>query len=542
MEKIVKPLIERPAWVAIAVFLICGMRELWLPGLYFDAVNPDYLAAHVMHPQLDNPRFLLPGSAHHIFLAGAFYHGVQNFYVAWLVLSLLGTSVVTIRLAQMLFGCLIVGASTTLVRRLTGSNRWAWVCGLGLATDIAFIASFRNQNYIVLGGFAWLCVSLLMLIPRDGTELGPRRVFLSGMFSGLAAYGYFVLMFFYPAVIGLMLVRVKARGRSVVTWGAGLVVGMLPYILGYTEMYRALGSFERWKTFVIRGFTGLHPMTAHSDLLERTRAVLDFAKYALSNTEGAMMAFGQPLPSYWGHAKPYLFTLVIMGMLGLSTYRWTRRRQHDARVLDLVWLPISFTAVAAAVFGARLGAHHFSVMIPLFYMLIAVFLSEAVRRRDTSTPLGRWFPVALGVVVLVLNLCQQQPYLNELDRTGGVGRSSSAMTTMALETTENAQHSIYVFPDWGFFASFALLTENRVPYLIDNSLVSIQNAIKRYPDRKQVRLAFWDKNEENKYRSTLSAAGLKGITERAFRQRDGQVAFYMLSAHVPDNPPVRAMH
>lgn len=526
--------LNHPSLVAAFVFLICGMRHLNLPGLYMDAVNPDYLAAHALHPQLDNFRFLLPGSANMVLL-GNYYHGVQNYYLDRLFLRFFGVSVVNIRLAQMLFGCIIVAACAALVRRLTHSNIWAMFCGLCLATDVAFIGSFRNQNYIVLGGFAWLCVSLLFVVAPRVRPLDFRKALLSGIFSGLAAYGYFVLIFFYPAVLGVVVSRVQKKFKGALVWCVGVAIGLLPYVIGYWKMYRALGSFAAFKTSVSQGITGLNPAGHASNLLDRVHAVLQFAQLALSGGEENLMAFGQSIPNGWGEFKPYLLVIVVVALLTAWCYTAMRRRQ-TANAAQFAWLPVSFAVVAAAAFGGRLGAHHFSVMTPLLYVLLAIVLATAVRGMGKSSRWRNALVVMAFVVFIGANLAQQDGYMSMLGQTGGVGKSSSALTTMAEEAYENGQDAIYVFPDWGFFTSFALLTENTVPYVVDTMPTTLYQAAQRFPTRKKFRLAYWDQSDTKKYTDAMLSAGISSITERDFHQLDGPVAFHMLEGNMIGAP------
>ncbi|MFK2878771.1 glycosyltransferase family 39 protein [Rhodanobacter hydrolyticus] len=522
--------LDNPGLTAMIVFLVCGLRHLDLPGLYMDSVNPDYLAAHALHPHLNNFRALLPGGEG-IILLGNYYHGVQNYYLARFFLRIFGTSVVNIRLAQMLLGCVIVVACTALARRFTRSNAWALVCGLCLATDIAFIGSFRNQNYIVLGGFAWLCVSLLLLVPGREAEPSRRGVFASGVFGGLAAYGYFVMLFFYPAVLGMVISRTRAKARSVLIWCAGVVIGLLPYIFGYLHMLQAFGGFAEFRAGMSNAVTNLHPVEQASTLIDRAQAVVQFAQMAMSDNENTIMAFEHSIPNTWGTFKPHLFVGVIAVLIGVWFYGFARRRE-TANATQLAWLPVSFIGVAAVAFGGRLGPHHFSVMIPLLYLLLVVLLAGALQHVDKE---GRWHKgLALAVLVVVsgANLAQQQGYMHMLQKTGGVGRSSSALTAMAEEAYEDGKDAIYVFPDWGFYTSFALLTENSVPYVMDAAPSTLGNAAKQFPERKQFRLVFWSQGDAAKYTDAMMKSGISSITERGFHQRDGNIAFYMLEGQM----------
>jgi hypothetical protein len=190
--------------VLTLIFWLGVLRQIDLPGLYMDAVNPDYLAAHVLNPGLDNPRWLIPTISFPIL--GNLYHGVQNFYVDLVTFSVLGISVASIRISQALFGAAIVMLLYLLTVLATRNRLAAFLGAALLATDIAFIASFRTQFYIILGGEMWLFASLVAL-----WHGGRKGFFLSGVCYGISIYGYFVLGFFAPAMALLVMSRPEKR-------------------------------------------------------------------------------------------------------------------------------------------------------------------------------------------------------------------------------------------------------------------------------------------------------------------------------------------
>jgi hypothetical protein len=527
-------LLDHPCLPAALLFLLCSLRNIALPGLYMDEVNPDYLAARALHPGLHNPVYELPTLFFN--LLGNYYHGVQNYYVAIPVLAFLGSSVTSIRLAQALFGVIIVAASTAIVSRLTRSGVLALVCGLAIATDMAFIGSFRDQNYIVLGGFAWLTVALLILLPETPTGtshagISNRRVFWSGLFCGLAAYGYFVQLFFYPAMLVITLKQAASRKPALAFWCVGVAVGLVPYMLGYLSMYLAVGGFQELMQTIHRGLNTLQPLHGSGSPLKNLSIVFGFANLAVTNHENEMMTLGASLHSAWGSAKIYLLVVSALAMLGSLAMSVYRRRQDNLDLM-MVLLPLSYVAVAS-VFGRRLGAHHFALLTPLTYILLALVLGRIVSAlaKTGRHPLRKMLILGLAVLALGGNFFQQQQYFNELERTGGVGRSSNALTTMAEQALDTGQQAVYAFPEWGFFMSFALLTENRVPYLLDISPASIAAAHAANPNRPEIRLVYWNDKDRHAYTGALAAAGVHTVGETDFMQRDGKQVFHMLTGH-----------
>ena len=484
--------------VVLAVLMLvfwCGvLRQIELPGLYMDSVFPDYLAARILNPDLKNPVWALPTAT--IPILGGLYHGVQNLYVDLAAFSVLGISVTSVRIAQALFGAAIVVCLYALVVRLTGQRVAACVGALLLATDIAFLASFRTQFYIILGAQAWLFASLLGL--WRGGRLG---YFLSGACFGLAVYGYFVLGFFLPAMITLIATLPERRPLD---WTVGLAVGLLPYVAGYASLIWALGGWTNAAQWLGDAVHSLAPFSSKPGVWENLAGVWQRTALALSNAGNEFMILGEPLGGAWPEAKVYLLVAVVLAAT-LASLRW-----HDLR---LAILPLTYVAVAA-VFGSRLWVHHFVVLVPLAYLVMAVAVGQLPKRRASQLAIA-----AGAFFFLAGNLYQANRFHEALNTTGGVRMASNALSLLA-EEARRARRALYVFPDWGFLAPFALLTENKVPYVLDVAAIPSggENA-------DLVMIAFWNDRDEEKYREALRQAGAAQLLTVTYRQRDGRTAF-----------------
>ena len=473
--------------VVLLVFWLGVLRQVELPGLYMDAVNPDYIAAQVLHPELDNPVWKLPTVLFPIL--GSYYHGVQNFYVDLVVFKILGISVTSVRIAQAVFGAAIVGLLYCASLLVTGSRLVSFLSAVLLASDIAFLASFRTQFYIILGGEAWLFASLLAL--WSGRSPG---YFLSGLCFGLAIYGYFVLGFFAPALAVFVLSRPE---RRIGPWIAGFVLGLLPYVVGYGSFALAVGGIPQAVDAVRQAFGGLAPLSSKLSAWDSLQYVVQTAGLAITDGGNELMIFGDAVSGRWGGLKIWLF----VGVFGLALVRL----RHRPALFLTVLLPVSYLAVAA-IFGNRLWVHHFSVLVPMAYLLLAVTAGDLVR--------GRWAgaaAIAVTAVLLAGNLRQADHFHDRLDQSGGTGKASNALTRLA-EDALSEPGTLYVFPEWGFFTSFNLLTENRVGFVLDTSQID-RSACRC----QRVAIAFWSAADTRKYVSALSEKGLPRIIHQGGR-------------------------
>ena len=488
--------------IALAVFWAGILWQIDLPGIYMDAVNPDFLAAYTLHPALHNPRWALPDLG--IPFLGGVYFGLENYYLDLAVLPIVGSGVAGIRIAQALFGAAIVVALYFLAATATKNRVVAFAVVAGLATDIAFLASFRTKFYVIVSGDVWLLVSLLLL-----WRGGRKTLFVSGVCYGLAIYAYFVFGFFAPAIGLIAIIQANKHARI---WAAGFATGLLPYVLGYVSFVAAFGNpIDGIVTLVGQSAGLLRTSSSYLPPLQTIQHDLLWARLAIDNGGNELMTFSRVLGGDWGLIKAAVFALIAIILL----FRIPRDR-----AAMYMMLPASFLAIATN-FGARLWVHHFSVLVPIAYLLLAVFLGTALPRRT-----GTILAAVCAVVFIGGNVYQAAAFHGELTTTGGIGKSSDVLTRLADDARADPG-TLYVFPEWGFFMPFALETENGVPYVLD--LTDVNRAKVR---SRRIALAFWSKSSEPKYREALAALGIVQICDRAYRQRDGQPAFWVMYGNI----------
>ena len=529
------------------VFWIGIIRYIDLPGLYHDAINPDYIAAHTLNDQLTSPGG--PLFTAWFPLLGNLYHGVQNYYVGLPFYWFFGMNIVSARLSQALFGAVIVFLLYIVSVRLTGNRLISFVAAIGLASDIAFLASFRTQFYIILGGEAWLFAALSFLplksIPAKYFKLS---CILSGVCCGLAAYGYFVFLFFLPGFLWLILCQRDIDSwKAVKYWIVGIIIGSLPYGLGYVSLIFKFGRLKLALAWLKDAVFGMGILSAQQTLWEKFNYTLNLIHLALSNNGNVAMIFSYSQSyeelvqdGFIGNAKLYLFYSVLAIGIVFAVHSYQKRViGNNAIGAQLVILPLSYFFFAMLL-GSRLWAHHFSVFVPLFYLLVAIVVNEIYRliKPRIASVGSAQAEILIGLVIgllLFTNFHQQQVFFGHLDKTGGTGKATSALTQLAEEAMTMQGKEVYFFPEWGFFASFNLLTGNRIPYEIQLDSWNFQQHAQ---SNRDLRLLFWTASDAEKYVSILKHEGLT-VPEaylRTFYRRDGNPAFYMISAAYPNRP------
>ena len=511
--------------IALAVFWVCILRNAELPGLYMDAINPDYLVARWLNPGLANPVWVMPGPS--LPLLGNLYHGTQTMFIGLLTYGVLGTSVVSARVAQAIFGAAIVLLTWLILRRAAKRPLLAMVVATALATDMAFIGSFRTQAYIILAGQAWMMLALYLAMRSSQQEQpSPWSSLLSGVSMGLAVYGYFVFLFFLLPIAALAILGGgrNGAGRRACLWALGFVIGMLPYVIGYVWLAVDVGGIGPFVEWMRGALAGLKPTSGSSSYLAGLASAVQNARLGLTGSGNEIMMIGESVSSGFAILRVGMTLLATAVCLVGAWLDW-RRTPREARLLAaFAMLPLVYV-LAAAWFGSRLWVHHFTVLVAVEYLTVGM-AAAWLGGQGGKLRWQQWTGAVLAVVLLVVNVVQQNRVHAQLVRTGGVGMSTDALPALARAALTEKNSSVWFFPDWGFFMPFMFLTGNQVPY--ENELTA--DSLRRHlGGRRGVRVAFWKEEDQQRHRKLLEANGIGDIRLYRMDRRDGQPALYVLS-------------
>lgn len=451
------------AWLALAVVVICCLIVatpfLSRPALYLDAVNPDYLAIKILHPSIPNTIWVLPGNliqGRFPVMAGSIYHGSLQAYLAVPFTWLMCPDVLTVRILHICETILVCIAAFILIRRVSGSTALAAIGALPLAVDPAFVFAFRTQAYLTTFPIFFMLCGCILLTGRKSSILGHVA---AGSLFGLAAWGYFVHLFVLPGVGLFLLTRQLGYGpsrlRLFAAFGIGLVMGALPYLLGYALIVHALGGVSHaiaWFRVVI---SDLHIDEAET-LPERIAAVLGFAAIALTGEWVWRVVWAVYHTDYGQVAK--LFVLLAAPLVGFGlAIRGSAIRTGAKLVLYAI---ISYVAVAI-VFGSRLGGHHFVLLLPLLYVLFA--LSLGMMLEAGARPWQRGVPVLVGIALIAANLSGDLWVLRQLRTVEGAAFYSDPVVAYPLAALASGDSTPHVFMDWGGLMQFTYLTNGLIP-------------------------------------------------------------------------------
>ena len=460
--------------MAIALLSLVFGRDLRLPGLFMDSINPEYMAVKTVNEEArpDTPTLVMPGNiiaGKYPVLAGSYYHGPLQFYVALPVYAALGTTIVSARIVQALYGVFILLGLALIARRYPIRLGIAATMLALLAIDPAFSLALKTQAYNVMWPLVWMLLAIAAAESWATRRVPPRawQLLWSGLLMGVAFFCYFVFLFFVPALALYLLHCLRNAGIRDVrrTLGAfalnglGFGIGCLGYLVGYKLAANAVGGWRKFVEFNQDAVQNMVLQDHPAALPHRIEMAWHWMQMALSDHWVSMTVLRTGSTSWLGNGKAIL--LVAAPLLLFVLLRLWRVR---SRLLELcLLLSISFFLVSL-LFGAKIGGHHFTVLVPLMYLAIAAGVTDAWPKIAESAWLRVPSMMLLGVFVLALlvdGVIAHSGFSQRLRETGGVDYYSDAIDQYAAHALSNQRNTVHYFPDWGLIMPFVFLTGGR---------------------------------------------------------------------------------
>ena len=358
--------------VALIVFALAYAMDWRLPGLYMDAVNPEYIIPGIFDPKAPGHHpWILPGNVilgRFPLFTGQIYHGSTQIYFALPLMALFGIDVGTLRIAQGTAGCVIVLLLALFLRRrdAPAQSAIATAALLLLALDPSFVVALRTQAYSCLFPLMLLLGAMLLLrgwqtkaAPR-GADFRQRRPVR-------------------PRGLQLLHLRVLLSGARLVFPDRAR-----DEVIARLALHRALARRLRHRLFsadrrlvpgrqALGGFVPmLHWLHAHSDSLHPLGAgggALDHLSSMFIATRGVVTGRWPWIMVLQHHSGDFRLdeggAARRRAVVTLVIARATPRAERRALVTPLVFVG-SFLA-CATIFGSRLDGHHYTAILPFIY-------------------------------------------------------------------------------------------------------------------------------------------------------------------------------
>ncbi len=543
-----------PLLAAVALFLWNALRQLNLPGFYYDEaldLVPMLAVLHGEHAEL--LRGIGIGRLPVMLLD---YMGSLGGYITTPFLLLFGSTVTAGRVQP------ISGSVLTLILMFALTRRWfgLWVASFAallLAVQPSFVWFSRQGISVtsIMTVFAWASLLLLTQSTPQGAlrlQHGRLPLLLGGVVLGLGLWAKLPFLWWLMMLMVMACVYVFARRRAGDNWSAilpsanhaallvlGFCSGAAPLIY-----YNVAGLIRDGMPHTLALILG--------SLLRPTQQFgvdnLDFARnLSTSWTNFTVYIDGS---YFWYNGVTFGNTLALpalaLALMSGAVLAFGRPERWRWLACALA-LPVAIVMGSFTVSGQ--WATHFFIISGLPQILLAcaaVWLGERVLRSGRLLRHGRHkalAAVALTALLLAAPFARDV-WVNEqhhftLAKTGGSGRFSDAVYSVARYLDQ--QHAAQpIALDWGIEKQIRLLTDDRVrPLEIfgytpepDDAFRARARELLRDPSRSYIVL--WDRfavyNRRAEFTRLANEMGLNVTETHVAHERSGLPVYVVLQA------------
>jgi hypothetical protein len=439
-----------PLWalvIAIFVYVSLGAQVIERPGLYMDEINPDYLAVRLVSPSVPTAAWIIPGN--YFFdrlplMAGGLYHGSLHAYLAVPFYLIFGGTILSVRISHMFLAISILIAAFALLRAAAVPAKILIFTLLLLATDPAFIFTFRTDSFIDTFPIGLVMVALSILISHRTWAMQV----VAGATLGFAIWCYFIYAFFLPGVLVEIFIS-RHNWRAVAALFVGCAIGASPYAAGYAFLFHDMG----WQPGI-------------SWLLQQA---VDLLRSNIGGRGPALQAAWSAVTSqwhreyFWGPQQVGYVQAAKAACLIAAPCVALPFARGDYPAFRLIALAtVSFLISASALGG--MGGHHFNLLVPLLYVLGA--MSVVILNKRFSNTIISPGSVAAATAVLLVNVVSTERIMIALKNRPAIGHNmelSEVISNYPKVELLGSDRTAHVFLDWGAMFQFIYLTEGQIP-------------------------------------------------------------------------------
>ena len=549
------------------------------PGLYLDAINPDYISVQLLYPQALETKWQIAWP-----WLCQIYHGNNGIIIT--LLSVLITGSTGVLQYHVTYGIIAAVAvfltSKILTHVIVGMPAvWAFTGSLLLISWPSVLTIIITQFYMCLFGTVCVLSGTLFFLEwtRDVTKLG--RICLCYALFGVAFYSYFNFLFLLPSLIILTVIVLKKNNRlstdCVVSPLMAYVLGCGLYIVGWSQiavwrsgieitdarmaelffaiyaLLTAVFMFFRLKIkgrmivlgyfiagafiWLIKVIPALSESASGLGIIENSSfwdkfasVISDYSSILTGHYAEKMILGGMSVSSFNAHVLLVFVAVVLVTMAS----------ELISKTFDAKWkIPVVAIAVylcCGIPLGTRMQPQHYVPLVFVTYISLILCLNRifVLTRESNNVVLKCIYGLKVSILTVLVgclifaNLFNEARIISEIRETGGDGLWSSEMTSLAdsaVSNREKGMKEVYVFQDWGFFTSFDYLTMNKIPFVtaINENLLA-----RYYSEGSDIVACFWKETDSSSYADAFEriSAGKGSVVNKAWVDKNGRTEFY----------------
>lgn len=464
----------------VLIYIAISIIYIDLPGLYMDAVNPDYMAAHMIHPENigawiypDNViSYMIHGEWYKDTILSSLYGAVTPAYIGLIFFKVFGFNIFTIRFVHILYGIIIIIFFNKLMDSIAKSKKISFICTLIFILDPTFIFVWRTQYYLQLFPLITFLPGLKVIIDElyscyKGKKINLRKIFLGNVLLGFSATGYFIYAFYFATIFCFFIyfcIKKRLKIRNL------FYHVIFPFIIGYIPYIYAHISI-----FICQGFSGymtnLKNINNSYGIVDGRDSVLNvlvniferFSNFSGGNWLITYMT-GIDIGEIWGKAFLIIFFICAIfftiDLLNNIKNDKSDRITYIRLLLSVIYAIFIIHIFIGCMIGNSLGYQHYIMLLPLMFISIfGNFMVFYERYREKVSNKKIVITSYLLIVIVIVSGCVKivEGY-RAINKTGGIGFYSDAINRAAYYTANMEENSVLICPQFGYWMGISLLT------------------------------------------------------------------------------------
>lgn len=471
----------------LIAFIILSLPYLDLPGLYMDAVNPDYISEYIfgngklpawIYP--DNAISTLFGKPWGFPLLNSLYGTNFTAYILLLAALVIGNGVYAVRICHVIFLVVMIYAAYRLVLLVTNKKKISTFAGFLIAIEPSIIFAQRSQYYLQLFPLIFFYFGLALIVSQfvEQTFLNRKKIIFAGILFGLAAGSYFIFAGYFVGVflvVAIYMILEKKQIKNILTLVMSFVIGYFPYIYAHLSILVQKGPqnyIETLKSVDTYGLTDGQKgiiYNAYDFLVEYMN---------LFSGDSIIRTFtGETVSQNWFVNVIAVFLLIV----AICSIVYIAIRIKQRNFSAIIWLmafldsTIIMHFMIAILAGTALSYQHYIMIIPNMVLISVLFTYDIYNNQKQSKQnytikinVIAGMLACLYVVVSAVNIASGY---SSIARTGGIGYYSHSINTLGYYLKDNVtENDVIICPQWGYWMGIAVITEGKSIIWNDTSL------------------------------------------------------------------------
>lgn len=568
--------------VIISYFIISVIGNY--VGLYYDSVNPEHLSPFLLNNFKTGAGFWAYP------ILGKVYHGLLNAYIMTFLLMLISIpSITLLHFVSASYGAFISCMIYKILKKLKVNKIIAGLVSILTSLSTALIYIYVSQYYIELTGMVFEIIAINLFINWLINHKN-KSLLASGVLSSVACFGYYNYIFFAPSYIVLTLIESYHEKKNILNnvmiYIIGFVIGLLPYIIGYSciiyndSKYRSpilifiiffiifwcITSYNNFKKddnkkkklsifglviIIVYSIKNFLPMifNCFSSLSSKTSSISFFKKIFLMLKSVKNSYFGLitgKSVENWifmnnfskiKEKSAFIIVLIIAISILLYFIKLIKNRHNDKKIGYMLITYFFYFLFAFFIAVSALSPQHF---VPMFFMnmiffgisiqFILNFVKDNYKKLLNST---KFVMLLILISIILINIFSNRIIFSELFLKGPEGSFSPKLNEIATEAIDSYSQNIkqiYVFGNWGFTTSFTYLTRGLIPtFEYADGNIDVDDFLEKYINDNQIVLVSSDEDKVKEYIHCLKKHKKIEYKLDTKYLRNGKITYYTIT-------------